>query len=116
MSLLDRNAPHVVGVQKRRPVKTMSGVAKYENDGDVVYHRCMVQVARDWSSAEESLTAGLQVYDMRVIYSRTWSGDEHSHIIWDGDLYEMIGAPQPLKASPRTAHWRVTCRLIGTAP
>lgn len=115
MSLLDRNAPHVVYVLNRTEARDASGRRVYV-PGAFTPHRCAVQPARDWSSAEESVTAGLQLIDLRVVLSREWSGDENSHVYWDGDVYEMIGAAQPQKMSRRTRHWRVTMRRIGTVP
>lgn len=116
MSLLDRDAPHTVYVQLREMQRDEGGRRVLANVGEPIPVRCGVQIARDWSSAEEKLENGLQVYNMRVIYSRTWPGDEHSHIIIDGELYEMIGAPQRTAMSRRTAHWRNSVRHIGTAP
>lgn len=115
MSLLDRKAPHTVLVQKRVPHTEINGIDVYENDGDPIPVRCAVQLARDWSSAEEKYTGGLQILDMRVIYSRTWPGDAHSHVIWEGEIYEMVGDPGQTSMSSRTTHWRITCRRIGTA-
>lgn len=111
--LLDAGAPHVVEVQNRETVKNAEGLRVMQDVGPRIRVHCAVQIARDWSSAEEQLAAGLQVYDMRVIYARTWPGDVHSHIFYEGDHFEMIGAPQKSSMSKRTSHWRVTCRLIG---
>lgn len=115
MSLLDRGAPHTVEVLARESVRDTGGRRVYNYVGAPVTHRCHVEPARDWSAAEEAVSAGLQVLDMRVLYSRAWSGDEYSHIRWEGDLYEMVGAPQHFSVSRRTAHWRVTMRRIGAA-
>lgn len=116
MSLLDRKAPHTVLVQKRTLTRDAGGRPVFVADGPPVEHRCGVQPARDWSSAEESMAAGLQILEMAVIISRTWSGDENSHVIYGDSLYEMIGAPQHQNMSRRTSHWRVTVRRIGPAP
>jgi hypothetical protein len=116
MSLLTRKAPHTVLVQNRRVERDEAGRRVWVPDGDPVAHRCAVQVARDWSSAEETAGApGLQIIDMRVILSKTWSGDVNSYVYWEDDVYEMIGAPQPLTMSRRTSHWRITMRRLGDA-
>jgi hypothetical protein len=115
VSLLDRGS-HTVYVQRRQTVRDDSGVAIQEPVGLPIPVDCMVQIARDWSSAEETLSAGNQVYDMRVIYARNWPGDEHSHIYYDDRSWEMIGAAQQTTVSKRTRHWRVSVRHIGTAP
>lgn len=116
MSLLTRKAPHTVHVHLREPQLQANGTEVFQYVGDPIPVQCAVQVARDWSSAEEMLTGGLQVLDMRVVYARTWPGDIHSHVSFDGDLYEMQGAPGHLRMSARTSHWRVTMRRIGDAP
>lgn len=117
MSLLTRRAPHVVEVQNRRAELDKAKRRYWVNVGERVRHRCAVQPARDWSSAEEEVgLKGIQVLDMRVILSKEWSGDENSYIYWEGDIYEMIGAPQHQKMSRRTSHWRITVKRIGKDP
>lgn len=116
MSLLDRKAPHTVHIQKRVESRDTGGRRIWSNDGPRVATRCSVQPARDWSNAEEDPNAGLQIIDLRVVLSRQWVGDVNSHVYWEGDLYETIGAPQHFSVSPRTAHWRVTIRRIGVDP
>ncbi|MBQ9917358.1 MAG: hypothetical protein IJO71_09180 [Microbacterium sp.] len=117
MSLLTRRAPHVVEVQNRRVELDKAKRRYWVNDGERVRHRCAVQPARDWSSAEEEVgLKGIQVLDMRVVLSKEWTGDENSYIYWEGDIYEMIGAPQHQMMSRRTSHWRITMKRIGKDP
>lgn len=117
MSLLTRKAPHVVYIQKRHVERDEAKRRYWVNDGERIAQRCAVQVARDWSSAEEETgVKGLQVIDMRVVISKDWAGDENSYVYWEGDVYEMIGAPQPLRMSKRTSHWRITMKRLGTEP
>jgi len=117
MSLLGRKAPHVVYVQKRKELRDDGGRRYWQNDGPREPHRCGVQPARDWSSAEETANvAGMQIFDMRVVISKTWSGDENAYVAWEGDLYELIGAPQHQMMSRRTSHWRITMKRIGKDP
>lgn len=116
MSLLTRKAPHTVYVILREKTREANGMEVYRPVGDPIPVKCAVQPARDWSDAEETMDSfGFQVTDLRVVLAREWHGDVHSHVLWDGDLYELVGQPQPNKMSRRTAHWRVTMKWIGKA-
>ena len=112
MSLLDRAAPHVVDVQLRRSTRNQQGIPVFEPLGAPIRVRCKVEPVRDWSSAEEERSLGLQVIDMAVIYSRHWPGDLNSHIAYDGALYETVGVPQKFAAGRRTRHHRVTVKWL----
>lgn len=112
MSLLGRNAPHTVMVQNREMQRNERGAQILLPVGEPVAVQCMVEPVRDWSQAEESETLGLQVIDLRVIRSRLWPGDIHSHVVWEGELYETVGAPQHYSVSRRTAHFRVTVKWL----
>lgn len=113
MSLLDRKAPHELWVQLRETVRTPEGLRTQLEIGDPIRVRCKVEPVRDWSSAEETYFAGLQVKDLRVIYSRTWPGDLNSIILYRGELYETVGQPQLYNSSRRTSHYRITVKWIG---
>lgn len=115
MSLLTRRAPHTVLVQNRSMTRDTGGRQVWVPDGPLIPVKCAVQVARDWSSAEEYHDAGLQVLDMRVVLARYWPGNENSHVTWSSELWEMVGAPGELNMSRRTRHWRVTMRRVATA-
>ena len=113
MSLLTRKAPHVAWVQLRESGRTKEGTRALVAFDEPISVRCKVEPVRDWSSAEESYFAGLQVKDLRVIYARTWPGDLHSMTLIDGELYETVGQPQLYNASPRTSHYRITVKWVG---
>lgn len=113
MSLLTRNAPHVAWIQNRTSGRTAEGLRALIPDGDPLKVRCKVEPVRDWSSAEESYFAGLQIKDLRVVYSRDWPGDLHSVVLYRGELYETVGQPQLYNASPRTTHYRITVKWVG---
>lgn len=115
MSLLDRKAPHTVYIQNRVMRRNNRGLQIYEDDGDPIPVRCMVEPVRDWSQAEESEVLGLQVIDLMVIRSRRWPGNIDSHVWWEGNLYETSGAPQHHSVSRRTRHFRVTIKWIREA-
>lgn len=110
--LLRRGAPHTCQVQKRESTKDAGGRTRMVNVGDPITVRGMAEPVRDWSSAEESHDLGLQVIDLIMWRSKTWPGDVHSHVIYDGGVYETIGNPQHHHVSKRTSHWRVTLRWI----
>lgn len=115
MSLLGRKAPHTVQIQNRKLTRNERGLQEYVADGPLISERCMVEPVRDWSTAEESETVGLQVIDLMVVRSRTWGGDINSHILWNGNWYETVGAPQHHSVSPRTSHYRVTIKWLKKA-
>lgn len=115
MSLLDRRAPHTVWVKNRVMSRDTRGIQVFAYLGDPIRTRCMVEPVRDWSQAEESEVLGLQVIDLMVIRSRHWAGDINSHVLWDGQLYETVGAPQHHSVSRRTTHFRVTVKWIRKA-
>lgn len=112
MSLLTRKAPHTAYIQRRRSERNERGLNVWVNVGDLIRERCMVEPVRDWSQAEEAETVGLQVIDLMVVRSKTWRGDINSHVLWNGNWYETVGAPQHHSASKRTSHWRVTIKWL----
>ncbi|WP_100813016.1 hypothetical protein [Microbacterium lacus] len=112
MSLLDRRAPHVVYVQNRKTERDNEGKRIMVDVGPRIAVRCMHEPVRDWSSAEETPTLGLQVTDLKIIRSRLWPGDIHSHVYFDGGVHETVGAPQAHSVSRRTRHHRITVRWI----
>lgn len=114
MSLLTRNAPHVVEVQRQHYVynedRMRDELAPY---GEPIEVRCAVQDVRDWSSKEEITTNGLQLLAMRMVISREWPGNVDSLVYYEGTEFETIGSPQERKMSPRTRHWTTTLRMVG---
>lgn len=115
MSLLDRN-PHIVELQARKTVRNERGERVMVADGPRIPIRCAVQPVREWSTSEENMTNGIQVLDLRRVFAREWPGDVHALMYFEGGEYEMVGAPQHNKMSPRTTHWAVTVRYVGEEP
>lgn len=115
MSLLDRKAPHVAKVQNRVMGRNAGGLRVPMPVGDPIEVQGMGEPVRDWSSAEEDRTGGLQIIDMLIWRSRTWPGDELSHVEFEGKWYETVGAPQHHSVGKRTQHWRVTLRWLKDA-
>lgn len=116
MSLLTRKAPHTVLVQKRETTLNAQGIRFDQNVGEPIPVRCMVEPVRDWSSSEEVESLGLQVVDLGIIRSQKWPGDIKSHVMFEGALYETVGAPQRHSVSRRTGHYRVTIKWLRTIP
>lgn len=112
MSLLDRRAPHKVQVQLREMHRNERGMQVFVPVGALITQRCMVEPVRDWSQAEEAQALGLQVVDLMVVRSRNWPGDIHSHVLWEGNWYETVGAPQHYSVSRRTRHYRITLKWL----
>lgn len=112
MSLLTRKAPHTVLVQKRETTRDERGGRIDSDVGEPIPVRCMVEPVRDWSSSEEVESLGLQVVDLAIIRSQKWPGDIKSHVIFEGALYETVGAPQRHSVSRRTGHYRVTVKWL----
>lgn len=112
MSLLGRKAPHTVQVQNQVMVRNERGLPVLAPSGALLPVKCMVEPVRDWSQAEETAALGLQIVDLRVVRARTWPGDVLSLILWEGDWYETVGAPQHHSVSKRTGHYRVTIKWL----
>jgi len=112
-SLLDK-PPHVVEVQLRTKQKGLRGDNHYVDVGERIRVACAVQPVREWSSAEERLVDGVQLFALERIFSRTWPGDSNSHIFFQGRRYEVVGDAQHNTMSRRTTHWAVTIRRIGS--
>ena len=115
MSMLDRKAPHTVQIQNREMRRNAQGLQEFVPVGVLSTERCMVEPVRDWSQAEEAETIGIQVIDLMVIRSRRWPGDINSHVLWEGNWYETVGAPQHHSVSRRTRHYRVTVKWLKKA-
>lgn len=87
------------------------------NDGDpVAVRRCSVQSVREWATAEEVLTYGLQLISMRRVFSRFWPGDVNALVYFAGGEFELVGDPQFMDQSRRTRHWVTTIRWLGDKP
>lgn len=114
MSSLRRKRPHVCLVQNYETVRDERGNRVDRKVGDLVRVPVTMQNAREWSSAEELLGAGLQLYSLRVCYATEWPGDAKSRVFWDGYEYETVGDPSHNVISRRTSHWQVILRRIGT--
>lgn len=115
MSLLTRKAPHKMQVQLREMTRNERGLPVFTNVGDLLPVRGMVEPVRDWSSAEESESLGLQVIDLGVVRSKKWPGDIHSHVLFKGHWYETVGTPQHHSVSKRTGHYRITIKWLKKA-
>lgn len=115
MSLLDRKAPHTVQVQNRKMGRDERGMQVFVPDGEPIPVRCMGEPVRDWASAEEDRSLGLQVVNMIVIRSREWPGNVNSHVLYDGGWFETVGVPQHHNVGRRTRHWRITLKWIKEA-
>ena len=114
MSIRGRG-PHAVVVQPRK-IERVDGKRRFVNDGPPVrVDRCSVQSVREWASAEEVLTHGLQLISMRRVFSRTWPGDVNALVYFEGGEYEVVGDPQHMDQSRRTLHWVTTIRWLGNA-
>ncbi len=116
MSLLGRRAPHRVSIQNRKLERNERGQQVYVLDGAPIPDvRCMIEPVRDWSSSEEVETLGLQVVDLGVVRSKKWPGNIDAHVLFKGNWYETVGAPQHHSVSPRTSHYRVTIKWLKKA-
>lgn len=117
MSLL-RRPPHVVRVQKQKVQRTPEGLRAMAPDGDPIVVRGMAEPVRDWSSSEEQQVNGLQMLNLVIWRSLEWPGDVNSIVEYEGDIYEVVGAPQHHHTGRRTRHWRITFRWreAGTFP
>lgn len=116
MSLLGRRAPHRVSIQNQQLERNERGQQVHVPDGDLIPGiRCMIEPVRDWSSSEEVETLGLQVVDLAVVRSKHWPGTIDSQILFNGNWYETVGAPQHHSVSRRTSHYRVTIKWLKKA-
>lgn len=105
---------HPVLVILRHNVKTpLRGLKEWHVSAAPEYVRCGVQAVREWSTSEETFTDGIQMLDLRRMFTLDWPGDINSHVVYDGVLYESVGAPQHQKMGRRTKHWAITLRNIG---
>lgn len=109
MSLLD-NPPHTVDVQLMKPTQDKRGAYATLPDGEPITVPCSVQSVREWSTAEEDSTHGLQLFTLVRVFSRHWPGDVRSIVFWDGYEWECVGAPQHRSMGRRTQHYVVTLK------
>jgi hypothetical protein len=110
--LLD-NAPHIVEVQNRRVDRDVRGNRVYVPVGARQPVPCAVQPVREWSTAEETYGAGIQLMSLLRVFSRNWPGNTDSLIYFNGIEYESVGDPQLMNMSRRTRHWEITIKRIG---
>ena len=114
MSIRGRG-PHTVVIQPRK-ITRAHGARQYVNDGPPIeVKHCSVQSVREWATAEEVLTHGLQLISMRRVFSRVWHGDVNALVYFDGGEFELVGDPQFMDQSRRTLHWVTTIRWLGNA-
>lgn len=107
---------HDIVVQPRK-INRINGRRAYVNDGPpVMVKRCAVQSVREWATAEEDHTAGIQYLSMRRVFSRTWPGDENSLVYVNGGEFETVGDPQHMDGSRRTEHWVITIKWLRDTP
>lgn len=111
MSLLDK-APHTVTVIFQKESRDAAGRRVMTEVAPRQTVRCMVEPVREWSSAEEELSYGLQVTDMAVLRARKWPGNVDSHVIFNDVLYETVGAEQHFSVGRMTRHYRVTLKRL----
>lgn len=107
---------HSVIIQPRK-TERIDGRRIFVVDGPpVLIRQCSVQSVREWATAEEVLTYGLQLISMRRVFARKWAGDVNALVYFDGGEFEVIGDPQNMDGSPRTKHWLTTIRWLGDKP
>lgn len=107
---------HSIIVQPRKSAR-VNGIRALVNDGDPFrIDRCAVQSVREWATAEELMTYGLQLISMLRVFTRVSPGDHNSLIYFDGGEYEVVGNVQRMDASKRTAHFLTTMRWLGNGP
>lgn len=116
MSLLDRGKHPVLVIPRVNETSPLRGLKTWVVAAAPTLVKCAVQPVREWSTSEETFTDGIQMLDLRRMFTRDWPGDINSHVIADGVLYESVGAPQHQQMSGRTKHWAVTLRNVGTPP
>ena len=105
-----------IHIQKRE-IRRVNGFQEYVNIGDPIEMRHVsMQSVREWASAEEEYMDGLQLLSLRRMFARSWPGDVHSIVYFEGRQYETVGEPQRMDGSPRTAHWVITLKLVGAQP
>jgi hypothetical protein len=108
MSLLDRPR-HRLTVQKRKAgPKDSVGNLTLVNDGAPVTVGANVHPLR----AEEILSRGLQEVVARRVVARTWPGDIHTLIYFDGYEWEQEPA-EHFDQSPTTDHFEVVIKRRG---
>lgn len=115
MGSIRGRGPHTVIVQPRM-TQRVDGKRQFVNDGPpVAVRRCSVQSVREWATAEEVQTYGLQLISMRRVFSRSWPGDVNALVYFNGGVFEVVGDPQHMDQSRRTHHWVTTIKWLGNA-
>lgn len=107
---------HSVIIQPRKVVR-VKGAPTYVADGPpVLIERCDVQSVREWATAEETYTYGVSLLSMRRVFSRKWVGDSNALVYFNGGEFEVVGDPQDMPRSRRTAHIVTTIKWLGDKP
>lgn len=112
-SLLERGPQDVLVVHRVNDRDPKRGEKVWRVSAAPTFLRAGVQPVREWSTSEEQFSDGLQMLDLRRVFTRAWPGDINAHAITGGELFETVGAPQRNAMSRRTRHAAVTLRRIG---
>ncbi|UOR02064.1 hypothetical protein MUN77_01650 [Leucobacter allii] len=117
MSIRGRG-PHDLIVQPRKITRVQGSKLTVNDGAPVLLKRCDVQSVREWATSEEDLSNGITLLSLRRVFARKWVGDSNALVYFDGGVFEIVGDPQRLDRTRRTAHWLVTIRWLGneTAP
>lgn len=106
MSLLDRG-PHEVLVQLRRRDRDDLNAPIWVNDGAPISVKGSMQPLE----SDDRIELGLTVEDAWKFITRSWPGDVHCHVTWQGATYDQKGNARPRSTgSRRTRH--VVVRLV----
>jgi hypothetical protein len=109
VSLLDRG-PHTLTVTPRTRTKDALGAAVWTPSTPVEARGAMQPV-----SATESTELGLTTETVYRFLGRTWPGDVHAEVSWNGRPFEQVGEAKVHGMSPRTAHVEVILKARGAA-
>lgn len=114
MSIRGRG-PHSLIIQPMRIERVKGAKVSVKDGPPVLIKNCDVQSVREWATAEENLAHGVALLSMRRVFSRKWAGDSNALVYFDGGEYEVVGDPQEMPRTRRTAHWLTTIRWLGNA-
>lgn len=115
MSLLDRPPHRVLAVLRDKTATGTRGESIYQRVGEPTLVRCMLQPVREWSTAEEIRVGGIQLLSLMRLFARHWPGNMHTHVIWEGQVWETVGDPQHWQVGKQTRHWELIIRRLGEA-
>jgi hypothetical protein len=95
-----------VSVQLREKVAGSAGQAEWSDAGDPVTVRGNVHPLE----ADEIVYWGDHGRDMRKLFCKSWPGDIHSVISWDGAAWDQVAPEQLFKIGQSTKHVEVILR------